>query len=377
MTSPKKRIAIIINGGIATGHFSEGDAVITQLLSSLASTFDLIVFSLVKTDSYKVKLPFQVIDIQFTHLQNAWLRLFWLFFKILWHHLFRPFQVIHGFGAFPAGLLAVVQSKIVKKKSLVTLLGGEYLSIPEINYGLWSHKHLRPFLGFTLNHCDELVILTKTAADQIQTNLPNSKKHHTISFGIDTSLFVPTPKSLSEPYKFLHIADLNLVKNQPMLLAAFQLITKQVKAHLTIIGVDTLNGRIQKLALELGLADKITFLPRISHYYLPAFYAQAHILLHTSYSESQTMAVNEALACGVLVCGTRVGIIADLEDEITTVAAVGDAEELAQKVLHLLNDREKQEALRNKGIAWSKKNDLAAQSRKYEDLYRTLLTASN
>lgn len=373
MTSPTKRIAIIVNGGIATGHFSEGDAVLTQLLSTLASTFDLTVFSLVKTDYSAIKLPFQVIDIPFTHFQNAWLRLFGLFFKILWHHLFRPFQIIHGFGAFPASLLAVVLSKILKKKSCVTLLGGEYLSIPEINYGLWSHKHLRPFLGFTFNHCDELVILTKTAAGQIQTNFPHQKKYHTIALGVDTSLFVPTHKSLSEPYEFIHVADLNLVKNQPMLLAAFQLICKQVKAHLTIIGVDTLNGRIQKLALELGLADKITFLPRISHYYLPAFYAQAHILLHTSYSESQTMAVNEALACGVLVCGTRVGIIADLEGEITTVAAVGDAEELAQKVLHLLKNPEKQEELRNKGIAWSRKNDLVAQSRKYEDLYRTMI----
>ena len=373
MTSPKKRIAIIVNGGIATGHFSEGDAVLTQLLSTLASAFDLTVFSLVKTDYSTIKLPFQVIDIPFTHLQNAWLRLFWLFFKILRHHLFRPYQVIHGFGAFPAGLLAVVLSKLVKKKSLITLLGGEYISIPEINYGLWSHKHLRPFLNFTFNHCDELVILTKTAANQIQTNLPNPKKYHTISLGIDTSLFVPTPKFLSEPYKFLHVADLNLVKNQPMLLTAFQLICQQVKAHLTIIGRDTLNGRIQKLALELGIGDKITFLPRISHYYLPAFYAQAHILLHTSYSESQTMAVNEALACGVLVCGTRVGIIADLEDQITTVAAVGDAEELAQKVLLLLNDRAKQEELRTKGIAWSRKNDLVAQGLKYEDLYRTMI----
>lgn len=372
MTSPKKRIAIIVNGGIATGHFSEGDAVLTQLLSTLASTFDLTVFSLVKTDS-EIQFPFQVIDIPFTHLQNAWLRLFWLFFKILWNHLFRPFQVVHGLGAFPSGFLAVVLCKIVKKKSLVTLLGGEYISIPEIKYGLWSHKHLRPFLEFTFNQCDELVILTKTAASQLQTNLPTQKKYHTIALGIDTSLFIPTYKPPGEPYQFLHVADLNLVKNQPMLLAAFQLIAQQVKAHLTIIGEDTLNGRIQKLAHELRIADKITFLPRISHYYLPAFYAQAHILLHTSYSESQTMAVNEALACGVVVCGTRVGIIADLEGDITTVATVGNAEELAQKVLHLLNHPEKQEELRQKGIEWSKKNDIVAQSQKYEDLYRTMI----
>jgi glycosyltransferase involved in cell wall biosynthesis len=342
------------------------------LLSTLASTFDLTVFSLVRTDS-EIKFPFRVIDIPFTHLQNAWLRLFWLFSKIVGHHLLRPFQIIHGLGAFPSGLLAVVFSTFFRKKSLVTLLGGEYISIPDIKYGLWNHKHLRPFLRFAFHQCDELVILTKTAASQIQTNLPNQKKHHTIALGVDTSLFVPNPKSVNEPYKFLHIADLNSVKNQPMLLTVFQRITGHVKAHLTIIGEDTLNGRIQKLAHELGVADKITFLPRISHYYLPAFYAQAHILLHTSYSESQTMAVNEALACGVIVCGTRVGIIADLEDEITTVAAVGNEEELAQKALYLLNHPEKQEELRQKGIAWSKENDLVAQSRKYEDLYRTMM----
>ncbi|MFN8348951.1 MAG: glycosyltransferase [Spirosomataceae bacterium] len=374
MESDKQPIAVIINGGVATGQFSEGDAVITQLLCQIAATYPLTVFSLVKVNSRK-EFPFQMVDIPFHHLQNAWLRLFWLYFTVLRHHWVRPFRLFHGLGGFPAGFLAVILGKILRRKSLVTLLGGEYINLPNIGYGLWKNWHLRPVLTYTLHRSDELVILTATAAAQIQATLPHQKKYHKIPLGIDTSLFVPLFKKLRSPYQFLHVADLNFVKNQPMLLQTFQLISQQVPAHLTIIGTDTLGGKIQQLANDLGISHKITFLPRISHYYLPPYYAQAHILLHTSFSESQTVAVNEALACGTVVCGTNVGLLADLKEEITLVVPVGDVEGLAEKVLHLLRNPELYEARRTKGIAWSTAHNLVAQSEKYTTLYQRMLTA--
>lgn len=376
MIPPKPKIAIFINGGIATGHFSEGDAVITQHLVEIAKVYSLTVFSLVKTDAQKV-LPFRVIDLPFDHQKNVWFRVVLLFLKFLRHQIRNPHQLFHGLGGFPAGFLAVLLGKIFRKSSVVTLLGGEYIAIPDIQYGLWQYKRLRPFLRFTLQETDELVILTDTAAQQIKKNVPFQRAYHQIPFGINTQLFTPTPKDLTEPFKFLHVASLNRVKNQSLLLHVFQQINEVVPAHLTVIGEDNLNGQLQQLANTLGIAHKVTFINRVSHYKLPVYYAQAAILLHTSFSESQATVVNEALACGVVVCGTRVGLIADLEGDITTAVAVDDAVGLAQKTLEILHNPQKYNELREKGIAWSKKNNIEVQAQKYIDLYQALLTASN
>jgi glycosyltransferase involved in cell wall biosynthesis len=376
MIPTKPKIAIFINGGIATGHFSEGDAVITQHLAELAKAYSLTIFSLVKTDTKQV-LPFRVIDLPFDHQKNVWLRTSLLFLKFLRHQILHPAQIFHGFGGFPAGFLAVLLGKFFRKKSVVTLLGGEYITLPSIQYGLWQHKRLRPFLRFTLQKTDELVILTDTAARQIKENFPFERAYHKIPFGINTQLFTPNPKNPTEPFRFLHVASLNRVKNQSLLLHVFQQINEVFPAYLTLIGEDNLNGQLQQLANTLGIAHKVTFIARVSHYDLPVYYAQADLLLHTSYSESQATVVNEALACGVVVCGTRVGIIADLEGQITTAVTVEDGEELTKKALELLSNPQKYNDLREKGIAWSKKNNLEVQAQKYIDLYRTLLTTSN
>jgi tRNA A37 threonylcarbamoyladenosine modification protein TsaB len=54
----------------------------------------------------------------------------------------------------------------------------------------------------------------------------------------------------------MHVAALNRIKDQPTLLAAMALLKQRgVPFGLAIVGLDTLDGEMQRLAARLGLAD--------------------------------------------------------------------------------------------------------------------------
>ena len=107
-----------------------------------------------------------------------------------------------------------------------------------------------------------------------------------------------------------------------------------------MIGNDSLNGKIQKMADEMGLRHAITFTGMLEHGVMINHYTWADILIQSSQSEGQGVAVAEAAACGVLLAGTRVGLLSDLGDKAAIVVDVGDDENLAIKLLAIAQNPE-------------------------------------
>ena len=70
------------------------------------------------------------------------------------------------------------------------------------------------------------------------------------------------------------------------------------------------------------------------------------------------MALTEAAACGVLLAGTRVGLLYDLGENCGVTVEVGDFEVLAAKVLHILTDRELWDKKVHQAKLWSESHDL-------------------
>jgi len=170
--------------------------------------------------------------------------------------------------------------------------------------------------------------------------------------GVEVSRFAYQIKQSSNPVKFLHVANLSPVKDQVTLLKAFQIISSQIPCHLTIIGEGPYESKIKLLADELKVRQKITFRDPLPYENLPAEYHQADILLHTSRSEGHPIVVEEAMSCGVLVCGTRVGLLYDLPDCCIAVP-VGDYESLATETLKVISDPERMNVIRQEAYRWA------------------------
>lgn len=135
-------------------------------------------------------------------------------------------------------------------------------------------------------------------------------------------------------------------------------------------------ARCKRLPVNSGFSDKVRFEGYVDHERMEEFYRRADVLLHTSRYESQGMVVAEAMASGVLVAGTSVGLVSDLAGECCVAVPPKNADALATAVLELLRNKERMEHMRDNAYRWSRHHSLANSSEEVMGLYQKLLTSS-
>jgi len=98
--------------------------------------------------------------------------------------------------------------------------------------------------------------------------------------------------------------------------------------------------RIEELVAELGLADRVRFLPPQGHEMLSTFYRAADVCVVPSRSESFGLVALEAAACGVPVVASAVGGLTTLVDDGRSGYLVEGRDPLlwAQRVAGILTD---------------------------------------
>jgi glycosyltransferase involved in cell wall biosynthesis len=364
MSISKKRIAIVIPGGIGTGPNNMGVPVLERQVKELAKQFDIVVFSLFKVNDGYIPDGFKLIDIPSRNNFVKSLSLFRLFRK---EHGVKKFDAIHGFWVLPSGFLIVLLGKLFKIKSIVSVLGGDAIALPEINYGQLRGRLSRKLVIWTLDHATTPIVLTQYLTENLKRYGLNSQPL-VIPWGINTELFRYREKPLQQPIQFLHIGNFHPVKDQVTLLRTFDIIRKKIDAHLTIIGTGILEKQIHDLVETLGLHSTVTFVKPVAYEKLPEFYHRADILLHTSLSEGQCEVVTEAMSAGVLVFGTAVGLMFDLPNCCSTVA-VKDYEGLANVVLDKIADQRYITETKIMARNWTLRHDIGWTVQQTADIY--------
>jgi hypothetical protein len=77
----------------------------------------------------------------------------------------------------------------------------------------------------------------------------------------------------------------------------------------------------------------------------------------TSLSEGQNNSLLEGALCGVLMAGTRVGIIDDLGPEYAIAVARRDFQTLAMKVLEMVDQVGERERMIVRALQWATEHD--------------------
>ncbi len=122
-----------------------------------------------------------------------------------------------------------------------------------------------------------------------------------------TDFEVP-PKSASERFEFLNVAMMDENKGQDALLRAFARLSKtHPGARLTIGGDGRDRGKLERLARELGVADKVMFPGLLSREEVLRRMAMTDAFVLSSRFETFGVVVIEALALGKPVIATRCG----------------------------------------------------------------------
>jgi glycosyltransferase involved in cell wall biosynthesis len=287
-------------------------------------------------------------------------------------HRRRPFHLAHGFWGLPGGLSAVLAGKMGSIPSVVSLLGGEAACLPEIGYGNMRKRWPRAATLWTCRSAAALTVLTRYQLELLE-RFGGARAAFVIPFGADPSLFAEAETRLPPPpFHFLHIGDLNRVKDQATLLKAFRLVTRKIDCRLRIIGRDHMSGGLQRLAGELGVAGQVDFAGYVPHAELGRHFAWAHLLVHSSLYEGQGVVFAEAASSGVPICGTRVGLLADRGESLGAAVQPGDPDALAASVLALATDDARMRELRVSARRWAEKHTAAWSADRFAAMYHAL-----
>jgi len=368
-----KRVAIIVPGGIGNGKFLQGVPSMVNLIERLSHEFEITVYSLIKTETKEVSKNFKLKSIPANTKTSSWIKVLLLLRCFLRDHLTNKYELVHAFWALPAGFLSVKLSKLFKIPCIVTLQGGETANLPDINYGnSLNEKNRKKILG-VCKKVNKLIVLTNFQLAQLRLLGVNRDDIDIIPYGAEENLFrFNKSKNYVEPYKFIHIANLTEVKDQVTLLRTFKFIREKVDCHLTMIGDDYLESNIQKLVQEFELDKNVLFVNAVPHQELSKYLSGAHFMLHTSLHEAQAVVINEAMSSGVVVCGSRVGLLSDLASECCITAECRDYTDLAQKILDLIPDKERIDKMRTFAFYWSKDHSASWTYESYKKIYKRL-----
>lgn len=149
------------------------------------------------------------------------------------------------------------------------------------------------------------------------------------------------------------------------------------RAVLLVAGEGVDRPRLEALAVESGLRDRVFFLGAIPRDELPRYYSSVDLLVATSFaSETFGIGLVEAQACGLPVVASRFGGFPEVVDEDHTGLLVEpqNPAALAAAVNSLLADPARRHAMGEAAPTWAAQFSWQAVGERVEAAYRTILT---
>lgn len=288
-------------------------------------------------------------------------------------HRRQPFKVIHAVFAGSHGALAVGMAAMLRLPSVVHVAGGELVALDDIGYGgcrSWRGRVL------ALAVLRKATLVTCASAPMVELIAARGVAATRLPLGVDLRCWpprLPARRQTGEPARLVHVASLNLVKDQSTLLRALQLLADAGRDfHLDVVGEDTLGGRIQALAAELELERRVTFHGFLTQRALRPIVEAAHVAVISSRHEAGPLALLEAAVAGVPTVGTAVGHLAEWSPQAALAVPCGDPTALAGALAAVLDDEELRLRLANAALRRAQREDADATARAFDEAYRRL-----
>jgi glycosyltransferase involved in cell wall biosynthesis len=274
---------------------------------------------------------------------------------IIRQHRQTPFDLLHAFWADEAGFSAALAGVWLKRPVVVSLGGSELTYLPDIDYGAQRFLTRRLTTRYALKNAALVTAGSNYQLDLCRAHAVPEAKLRLAPLGVDAHLFQPATLSLqSQPRSemlapqldqpvMVQAASLVPVKNQHLLLEVLGLAKKEIpQLKLNLAGSGPLHANLAGLARRLDLDQSLVWRQQVAYADMVQLYQESHLYLQTSRHESQGMAVLEAMACGLPVLGTPVGVVRD----VACLLPQTSAEALATQVIEIFRDESRYQELR-------------------------------
>ncbi len=212
----------------------------------------------------------------------------------------QKYDLIHAFSGLPGGVTALFSGK----SYIVSLRGTE---VPGYEARLnWLSQIIKPLIKLSWKKA-KIVDANSQYLKKLALKVLPGLKIKVIPNGVDVKKFYPAKKMPDKPI-ILCNARLGKRKGVEYLIQAMpKVLSKIPKAKLVLVGEGEEKAKLKRLAKELNIAEKISFLGGIEHKKLPVIYRKSSLFVLPSLSESLSNSLLEALASGLPVVVSKVG----------------------------------------------------------------------
>jgi glycosyltransferase involved in cell wall biosynthesis len=219
-----------------------------------------------------------------------------------------------GIYMMPHGLIAYLLGRITGRRVCIHVIGGPR---EVIDGGYWvdqwqvrrPSKRIESLYLQVLKRTDIVVVVgTETKRYLASCGVPTDRIH-VISSKIDSKRFRPSPAR--PDYDLILTAQLIKRKRIDLFLRIVAgLMPQHPRIRAAIIGDGPLRDELEQLAGSLGIGDRIDFLG--FHEDTEQYYKRAKVFVLTSSAEGLSLAMLEAMACGLPVVVPAIGDLADV-----------------------------------------------------------------
>lgn len=290
------------------------------------------------------------------------------------------FDLVHAHGNLVAYLLG--------RSTRVPVLYTEHDSTPwSCHYRRLHERLVRRTIYRAINvPAFRRVTAVATACDSLRRDLLErwqipTTHVQTILNGADFDVFHPERHdevSLSPFPRYCLFAGSLTPRKAPDL--AMRALVEASETNFVFAGDGPMRRRLEQLASELGVRERVAFLGVVSPERLAALYTGADLLVLPTFSEASPLVAFEAMACGTPVLSTRVAGLPELVSDWKTGFLVkpGDVGQLAIAMRFLTADREKLALMGVEAQRKVRKRFLWPNvARQYLALYHRLLPVSD
>ncbi|MEE8116008.1 MAG: glycosyltransferase [Gemmatimonadales bacterium] len=364
------RLAIIVPGGVDRSGTHRVIPCLLWLIERLARSHDVQVFALYQ-EPHAATYPLCGATIHAVARRFARLN---AVLAVLREHRRQSFDLIHAFWALPPGVLAAFVGVVTRRPVLLHLAGGELQALTDIGYGGRLTWRGRFQVRVALWGANRITAATPGMARDAGGLGVTAQQ---LVLGVDLKRWPAIPpreRPSGRPARLIHVASLNRVKDQATLLRAIaRLRDGGVSLHLDIVGQDTLNGVVQRLASSLGLDECVTFHGFLPHDDLQPLMARADLHVMSSRHEGGEVVTLEAAVCGLPTVGTRVGHVARWAPDAAVAVAIARPDALADGLAQLLDDDAARLRLAREAQRRALADDADATASRVNEIYQQMI----
>ena len=194
-----------------------------------------------------------------------------------------------------------------------------------------------------------IITISQATKSQLEAGGLRTRKIHVIPPGINLRDYQPAGNVARTPGEILVVGRLMPQKGHRYLLEALpEVAQKCPEIHLTVVGDGPLREELELQAVDLGIADLVTFTGVVSETEKVAHLWRAELFVMPSTQEGFGMVLLEAMACGLPIAAFDLPVFHEILGESSgRFAPVRDTSALAAHIVDLLKDdllREKMSA---------------------------------